>query len=299
MITTNPFKFWYLILIFSCCLASANLFAQVGIGNTNPDASSLLDIRDAANDAGILIPRVDITNLNTAAPVTSPATSLLVYNTNTTTGPGFFFWNGTVWTSIDGNKDWKLKGNTGTTPGTASGENFIGTTDAKNLIFATNGSERVRIDTNGDVGIGTAADATEKLQVTGNMRLDGAFMPANNAGTVDHALLSAGAGASPTWTPFNFANKTATTTIAKYYINLTLATDLGSGDNRTFTITDSSCRNSSSISLSITGPYSAALRGLILMNSITENGQFRFTVYNLGGNIASGTTLPFSFIAFY
>src|SRR5690554_6206062 len=109
MITTKPFKFWYLILIFSCCLTSDNLFAQVGIGNTNPDASSLLDIRDAANDAGILIPRVDIIDLNTAAPVTSPATSLLVYNTNTTTGSGFFFWNGTVWTSIDGNKDWKLK----------------------------------------------------------------------------------------------------------------------------------------------------------------------------------------------
>ncbi|SDW29682.1 hypothetical protein [Aequorivita viscosa] len=300
MITTNPFKFWYLILIFSCCLASANLFAQVGIGNTNPDASSLLDIRDAANDAGILIPRVDITNLNTAAPVTSPATSLLVYNTNTTTGPGFFFWNGTVWTSIDGNKDWKLGGNTGTTPGTASGENFIGTTDAQNLVFATNGTERVRIDTNGDVGIGTAANASEKLEVTGNMRLNGAFMPANNAGTVDHALLSAGAGASPTWTPFNFANKTATTTIAKYFVNLTLASDFSPSTRQTFTVTDTSCRNNSSISMSITGPFNVAFEGLIIMNTTTATGQFRFTLYNLtGATITSGTVIPFSFIAFY
>ena len=192
----------------------------------------------------------------------------------------------------------EIKGNTGTTPGTASGENFIGTTDAQNLVFATNGTERVRIDTNGDVGIGTAADATEKLQVTGNMRLDGAFMPANNAGTVDHALLSA--GASPTWAPFNFANKTATTTIAKYFVNLTLASDFSPSTRQTFTVTDVSCRNNSSISMSITGPFNAAFEGLIIMNTTTATGQFRFTLYNLTGTtITSGTVIPFSFIAFY
>lgn len=300
MKTNYPIKFRHLVLFSLFFLSSMSLFAQVGIGNTNPDASSLLDIRDAANDAGVLIPRVSISDLSTAAPVTSPATSLLVYNTNVTTGPGFFFWNGTVWTSIDGNKDWKLEGNAGTTPGTASGENYIGTTDAQNLVFATNGSERVRIDTNGDVGIGTAANASEKLEVTGNMRLNGAFMPANDAGTADHALLSAGAGASPTWTPFNFANKAATTTIAKYFINLTLPADFPNNSIQTFTVTDTSCRNSSSISLSITGPFNPAFEELLILNTTTATGQFRFTIFNLtGATITSGTVIPFSFIAFY
>lgn len=113
--TLKAFTLFGLFFFFSL-----NLFAQVGIGNTDPHASSLLDIRDSASETGILIPRVNIINLATAAPVTSPATSLLVYNTNTTTGPGYFFWNGTVWTSIDGNKDWKLEGNTGTDSGTTA-----------------------------------------------------------------------------------------------------------------------------------------------------------------------------------
>ncbi len=40
---------------------------------------------------------------------------------------------------------WKLAGNAATTPGTAGGQNYMGTTDAKDLVFATNGLEHFRI----------------------------------------------------------------------------------------------------------------------------------------------------------
>ncbi len=48
-------------------------------------------------------------------------------------------------------QDWALTGNGGTTPGT----NYVGTSDATDLVIATSGTERIRVDTNGSVGIGT------------------------------------------------------------------------------------------------------------------------------------------------
>ena len=85
------------------------------------------------------------------------------------------------------------------------GNNFlIGTGNAsKSLVFMTGGTiqstnERMRIDGTGNVGIGNTAPG-QKLDVTGNMKLSGAFMPNNAAGTSGYLLQSAGAGAPPTW----------------------------------------------------------------------------------------------------
>jgi hypothetical protein len=44
-----------------------------------------------------------------------------------------------------------------TTPGTSVGNDFIGTTDAKELIIAANRNEGIRIQTNGKVRIGAGA----------------------------------------------------------------------------------------------------------------------------------------------
>jgi len=51
-----------------------------------------------------------------------------------------------------------------------------------------------------NVGIGTSTP-TERLHVAGNLRLDGAFMPGNQAGAVGNILLSQGPGAAPVWAP--------------------------------------------------------------------------------------------------
>ncbi len=48
---------------------------------------------------------------------------------------------------------WALTGNAGTTAGT----NFIGTTDAKDFVFKTNNTERMRISSGGNVGIGSTS----------------------------------------------------------------------------------------------------------------------------------------------
>jgi hypothetical protein len=72
-------------------------FGRVGIGTTTPNASAALEIN--STDKGVLVPRIALTAANVAAPVTSPANSLLIYNTTTAgTGsnavtPGFYYWN--------------------------------------------------------------------------------------------------------------------------------------------------------------------------------------------------------------
>ena len=89
------------------------IFSQVGIGTTAPNASSILDV--TATDKGVLVPRIAITDLNTAAPVTTPVESLLVYNTTVGTGVGFHYWDGVKWTPLSGaavpDTDWTIVGN--------------------------------------------------------------------------------------------------------------------------------------------------------------------------------------------
>jgi len=81
-------------------------YSQVGIGTLNPDQSSQLDI--TATNKGLLIPRVQLTQLSLQTPIigTAPA-SLLVYNTqkiNDVT-PGFYFWSGVKWVRIINKED--------------------------------------------------------------------------------------------------------------------------------------------------------------------------------------------------
>ncbi|HPS84934.1 MAG TPA: hypothetical protein PLA88_11480, partial [Bacteroidales bacterium] len=91
------------ILFSIVLLLSAGMsFAQVGISSVSitPDASAMLEVRSTTT--GVLIPRVALTSTAAAAPVTAPATSLLVYNTATAgdVTPGFYYWDGTKWVRL-------------------------------------------------------------------------------------------------------------------------------------------------------------------------------------------------------
>ena len=87
-------------------LISANSFGQLSVTNDNsqPDNSAMLDVK--STNKGLLPPRVALTAINSALPVTSPAVGLMVYNTaiagispNNVT-PGYYCWNGSRWMSI-------------------------------------------------------------------------------------------------------------------------------------------------------------------------------------------------------
>lgn len=88
-------------ILILCC--SFYLQAQVGIGTTMPDPSSILDI--SASNKGVLVPQVSLSNVsNTTTPIATPATGLLIWNTNAAvtggSGIGFYFFNGAQWIMI-------------------------------------------------------------------------------------------------------------------------------------------------------------------------------------------------------
>ena len=83
------------ITLIALMLFTALGYAQVGINTNNPDASSALEIESTTG--GILIPRLTETQRDD---ITSPATGLMIYQTNQTTG--FYFYDGAVWTKING-----------------------------------------------------------------------------------------------------------------------------------------------------------------------------------------------------
>jgi hypothetical protein len=93
------------LAIISMLILSANLNAQIGIGTTSPAASAQLDVTSTTK--GVLIPRLALGSITSASPVTSPTTSLLVYNTATAgtfpnnVTPGYYYWNGTTWQRLE------------------------------------------------------------------------------------------------------------------------------------------------------------------------------------------------------
>ena len=136
--------------------------AQVGIGTVTVEGDALLQI-DSENK-GILTPQVNLNDLDTFLPLTGTATNgLLVFNTNTTTGTGYYYWDGSKWKGIDTDLDWKMFGNSLTTPGT----NYFGSSDTENFILGTTGTERVTFTSDGQISINNnAPSSTDKFSVT-------------------------------------------------------------------------------------------------------------------------------------
>jgi len=82
------------LIIFVCHTAVSQNVAINSTGNL-PDSSAILDITSSGK--GLLIPRVSLATSEDASTIIAPATSLLVYNTNTTItgitadGVGYYF----------------------------------------------------------------------------------------------------------------------------------------------------------------------------------------------------------------
>ncbi|MCX7768635.1 MAG: hypothetical protein N2110_06400, partial [Flavobacteriales bacterium] len=158
----------FLFLALYIFFSSRSVAQGVGVNTdgSNPDPSAILDVK--ATDKGLLVPRVHLTDVTSQSPITSPATGLLVYNTNPSVtggnGVGFYVWLGSSWSRLDmsNSGDWRLTGNAGINPAT----HFLGTTGPQDLVFRTDNTERMRIVAGGNVGIGTTAPAA-RLDVKG------------------------------------------------------------------------------------------------------------------------------------
>jgi len=98
-------------------LLTANTYAQVVIGTTTPDASSLLEVTSTAK--GVLLPRMTATQRDA---ISSPATGLMIYQTDGTVG--FYYYNGSSWANV-GYTDALVSANTDVAANTAK----VGYTD--------------------------------------------------------------------------------------------------------------------------------------------------------------------------
>src|SRR5512138_497533 len=95
-------------LVLGLLLMQYELSAQVGIGTTAPDASSLLDL--TSNSKGLLIPRMTRSERDA---ITLPATGLVIFQTDNTTG--LYYNSGTpgspVWALVGNNAgQWQTNG---------------------------------------------------------------------------------------------------------------------------------------------------------------------------------------------
>ncbi len=151
-------------LLITLCI-SQHIVGQISLNTTGnpPDNSAAWDIQ--YSDKGILIPRVSLSSTTDGTTITSPATSLLVYNTNASMtggqGVGYYYNAGTPaspnWIKfLVGKEAWMITGNDNTNPT----DNFLGTTNDEHLQFRTNNINRMRIMSSSyssypTVGIGT------------------------------------------------------------------------------------------------------------------------------------------------
>jgi len=141
-----------IILLFFVFWSISNT-AQIGIGTTAPDASTALEV--VSTSKGILIPRM--TQAQKGA-IATPATGLLIYQTDGTAG--FYYYNGTGWVTFGSGAGWSLSGNTGTNDAT----NVLGTTDGQDFIIGTNSNEVMRVASSGNIGLNTTTPSA-KLHV--------------------------------------------------------------------------------------------------------------------------------------
>ena len=168
-----------LILTIFISLFQFTLFSQgVAINSdaSNPDASAILDIKSTSK--GVLISRMTQTQRNAIA---SPATGLLIYQTDNT--PGFYYYNGSAWVACDTDTDTNsggtvtsiaagtgLSGGTITSTGTISLPNTgtAGTygSATETPVFTTDAQGRVTSVTNTTI-IGTTPGGNAGGDLTG------------------------------------------------------------------------------------------------------------------------------------
>lgn len=84
------------LMLFGISMLNVNMgFAQMGVSETaiTPHASSILELKSTSK--GFLAPRMTAAQ---RAAISSPATGLIVYQTDGTSG--YYFYNGSAWTSL-------------------------------------------------------------------------------------------------------------------------------------------------------------------------------------------------------
>lgn len=161
------FKLLLHLLFLQCTLFT---YAQVGIGLSSPDRSSMLQI--SSKDKGVLLPSIALNSVTDNVTVPSPADGLIVWNNGSGSlqDAGFYYWFEAKWNKLSNNTGKNINTNDngtgwntmGTNSGNYSGTNTtlsLGTNTMDDLIFKVNSSTAGRLGVDNSVSLGLGANA--------------------------------------------------------------------------------------------------------------------------------------------
>jgi hypothetical protein len=173
---------FYSAFIAALCFAVTSLSAQtntfpasgsVGIGVVPPDPSAKLEVR--STNKGFLMPRLTQAQRNA---IVTPATGLLVYQTNN--NPGFYYYNGTEWGNASywksngtGSIVYYNRGSIGINTGSPTARLHVNSDAAEDALrIQVNGSTKLYVSGTGGVSVGSLSSAPSNgLYVAGNTGL--------------------------------------------------------------------------------------------------------------------------------
>jgi hypothetical protein len=153
-----------ILTVLIAFFVGVNSYAQVGIGTTNPNASSMLDIQSTTK--GVLIPRMTTAQRTIIA---NPANGLLVFDTTTNS---FWFYTSTWQELIAGSAISDADGDTKIEVEKTVDQDYIRLSTANSTGSAS--VERMIIDNSGTTKIGdiTGGNVT-KIEADGSLSYDG------------------------------------------------------------------------------------------------------------------------------
>ena len=250
------------LFIFLLIVSSVGLQAQtdvkIGTNPGNKTSSAVLELESTSK--GFLLPRMTAAQMNA---ISSPANGLSIYNTDDSC---VYVRRNTVWRSTcdpSALGAWSLLGNASTNPAI----NYLGTTDAQDLVFKTNAATRFTITSTGaltQTGTGLVT-FTGLTNATNGLNVTNALLTANAGSTLTGATNVNATGAGAT----NIGNaSSATTVLGATTINTTgtAATSIGNSGS-TVTV--------------------AGTTGITGATSINTSGALGTTI----GNASSATTV--------
>jgi len=256
------------IVGFSLC--AQNTFpatGAAGIGTTSPNSSALLDVTSTTK--GILVPRMTAAQRNAIA---SPATGLLIYQTNST--PGFYYYSGSAWTAVS-------------TKGANTALSNLAASTSINSVLLPNASATLDFGSssrnwrNGFFGGALKVGAVSGTPATGMIQWNGSDFQGYNGSS----WLSLTGGGSSLWAvsfgPNIYNTNSGAVTIGPLTVNTQNKLQIGNPDdpfNPAFTGNDIAIYNSDGI------------EGMSFYNSTSNSYWYTNTNFALmNGNVGIGT----------